>query len=59
MFEQYKNLNRRQTRRGSQHSVSKPVPSWKFVSRIKQDTQCMYNVTMRRVRATIVAVEKK
>jgi len=26
---------------------------------IKQDRQCTYNVTMRRVRVTIVAVEKQ
>jgi hypothetical protein len=32
---------------------------WLIDSNIQQDRQCTYNVTMRRVRATIVAVEKQ
>jgi glucose dehydrogenase len=30
-----------------------------FKKKIKQDRQCMYNVTMGLIRATIVAVEKQ
>jgi hypothetical protein len=37
-------------------SSSKLIYKWR---QKKQDRQCTYNVTLRRVRATIVAVEKK
>ena len=34
------------------------ISSGSDMNNIKQDKQCTYNVTLRRVRATIVAVEK-
>ena len=38
------------------HSATETEPG---VTNVKEDRQCTYNVTLRRVRATVVAVEKQ